>query len=134
MPSRENLKALPDLGEGKALGGIEMFGAEDVIFSYTSQQAAEDGILVKLSALGFNVEPFNYVTNNLLSKGYLGEDEPHLEAIDGLLNEAILIMAHAGKGDWLYSGEIALPSGEMQKIFICQNETGKFTLMLPEDY
>lgn len=36
--------------------------------------------------------------------------------------------------DWFYSGEIELPNGTKQKIFIQQNETGRYTVMLPEDY
>jgi len=36
--------------------------------------------------------------------------------------------------DTFFSGSIELPSGDQQKIFIGQNETGKFTIMLPEDY
>jgi len=36
--------------------------------------------------------------------------------------------------DSFFSGKVELPNGQKQEIFISQNETGKFTLMLPEDY
>jgi hypothetical protein len=38
------------------------------------------------------------------------------------------------KDDWFVSGQIELPSGKKQKVYIAQNETGRYTLMLPEDY
>ena len=36
--------------------------------------------------------------------------------------------------DTFFSGMVELPSGKKQKVFICQNESSKFTIMLPEDY
>jgi hypothetical protein len=38
------------------------------------------------------------------------------------------------KEDWFFDGEIELPSGSRQQVFICMNEIEKFTIMLPEDY
>jgi len=36
--------------------------------------------------------------------------------------------------DWFFSGDVEFPDSQKQQIFIQQNETGWFTLMLPEDY
>jgi hypothetical protein len=36
--------------------------------------------------------------------------------------------------DTFYDGEIELPFGNKQKIFIALNETGRYTIMKPEDY
>jgi hypothetical protein len=38
------------------------------------------------------------------------------------------------RGDSFASGKIELPSGAKQEIYIAQNETGRFTIMLPQDY
>lgn len=51
-----------------------------------------------------------------------------------LLNQALQIIKQGERGDWFYSGKIETPNGLKQKIFIAQNETSKFTIMLPEDY
>ena len=50
-----------------------------------------------------------------------------------LLNQALQIIKKGPKGDWMYSGKIETPNGNKQTIFIQQNETGKFTILLPED-
>jgi hypothetical protein len=36
--------------------------------------------------------------------------------------------------DHFYSGNVRKLNGERIRIFICENETGKYTLMLPSDY
>ena len=78
---------------------------------------------------------FSYVTVNLLSKGYFNEDgSVNLPNILDLLNQAVQIVRRACVQDWFYSGVIELPNGTRQKIFIEQNETGRFTLLLPEDH
>jgi hypothetical protein len=64
-----------------------------------------------------------------------------------LLNQSLAIVrresADFQRHDWLFSGSIELPSGSRQvaldpdligEIFIVQNETGKYTLILPSDY
>ena len=55
-----------------------------------------------------------------------------------LLNQALQIVRKETNNftafDTFFSGSIELPSGDQQKIFIGQNETGKFTIMLPEDH
>jgi len=104
---------------------------------YTSEQATEDGFLFQLN-LKANI-PFSHVTTNLMYQcGYMekdtqGEDHINMTNMTDLLNQALEIMRKS-KPDWFYSGKIELPSGTTQKIFIVQNETGKYTIMLPEDY
>ena len=51
-----------------------------------------------------------------------------------LLNQALHIIKRSGKVDTFYAGKIEVPDGSKQQIFIVQNETGKFTIMAPEDY
>ena len=117
------------------------FEESDIISKYTCKDAEEDGILVDITKLNPRWEKglFNYVTTNLLREGYFKDDkEVNIPNLLDLLKQAFLIVKEKSNNfkefDWLYSGEIELPSGEKQKIFIQQNETGKFTIMLPEDY
>ena len=51
-----------------------------------------------------------------------------------LLAQAARIFSKKPLDDYFVSGIIELPSGRKQKIFIAQNETGRFTAMLPEEY
>ena len=110
------------------------------VFVYTSDQAVEDGILFDITAVNpkWKEGLFNYVTVNLLNSGYLKEDKINIPNLLDLLNQAQQIVKKATNNftafDTFFSGSIELPSGDQQKIFIGQNETGKFTIMLPEDY
>ena len=121
-----------------------LFNDNDVIFKYTSQQAEEDGILLDVTRINpeWNKGIFNYVTTNLLSRGYFNKGETaetiNIANLLDLLNQSLQIVRKESKNftqpDTFYSGMIELPSGDKQKIFIGINETGKFTVMLPEDY
>ena len=51
-----------------------------------------------------------------------------------LISQSLRIFSKKIKDDWFVSGMIELPSGSKQQIFIAQNETGRYTVMLPEDY
>ena len=123
----------------------DLFTDADVIFSYTIDQATRDGILVDLRQINPAWEKglFSHVTTNLLATcGSLNEDrtlnsdgsEQAMPNLVDLLNQSLQIVRRAAGEDWFYSGAIELPSGERQEIFIVQNETGKFTLMIPADY
>ena len=117
----------------------ETFYGEPV-FVYTSDQAVEDGILFDVTALNpeWKKGLFNYVTVNLLNSGYLKDDKINIPNLLDLLNQSQQIVKKATNNftvvDTFFSGSIELPSGAQQKIFIGQNETGKYTIMLPEDY
>ena len=118
---------------------MNLFEQEDVIFTYTSEQATEDGILFDLDQLlkpEFSPKFFlKYITSNLLSKGYENDNhEINLFNITDLIVQAARIFQHKADIDTFISGTIELPSGQKQRIFIAQNETGRFTVMLPEDY
>ena len=110
------------------------------VFVYTSDQAVEDGVLFDITAVNpkWKEGLFNYVTVNLLNSGYLNEDKLNIPNLLDLLNQALQIVKKATNNftafDTFFSGSIELPNGDQQKIFIGQNETGKFTIMLPEDY
>jgi hypothetical protein len=109
---------------------------------YTSEQAIEDGYLLDLDLFkywpingNFETRPLKYVTTGLLAKGYWNSDRtlnnPNMQ---DLIAQSLRVFAKMRKGDYFVSGRIELPSGSKQKIFIAQNETGRFTVMLPEDY
>ncbi|MCF8012747.1 hypothetical protein K9K83_00050 [Candidatus Woesearchaeota archaeon] len=112
----------------------------DEVFSYTAKQAEEDGILFDITNLNKEWKKglFNYVTVNLLQKGYFREQEISIPNILDLLNQALFLVKSKSKNfkdfDHFFSGNIEFPNGDRKEIFICQNETGKFTIMLPEDY
>lgn len=112
----------------------------DLIYSYSSKQAEDDGILFDITQRNpeWKNGLFNYVTTNLLSKGYMKDSEINMPNILDLLNQAREIVKQKSMNfqefDHFYSGPIEFPDGEKQEIFISQNETGKFTIMLPEDY
>jgi hypothetical protein len=122
-----------------------LFKSSDIVFVYTSQEAVEDGILFDLDRiLTINpARPFflKYITTNLLEKGYLNPPkEPAVEStlnipnLKDLLNQAAQIFRRKPADDYFVSGRIELPNGQKQQIFIAENETGRYTAMLPEDY
>ncbi|MBU1028570.1 MAG: hypothetical protein KKF48_05990 [Nanoarchaeota archaeon] len=148
------------------------FEQENVIYSYTSDQAVEDGILFDIDQIlpGKTRTNFflKYVTTGLLSKGYWNDCCKHgvkngnqgtnpkcktceifhqsygnlsclklslnIPNITDLIIQSSQIFKRKPIDDYFISGTIELPSGQKQKIFIAQNETGRFTAMLPEDY
>ena len=118
---------------------MTLFEQKDVIFTYTSEQATEDGILFDLDQFPYvkiNSNFFlKYITSNLLSKGYqIDQHKINIPKIIDFIVQASKIFKRKPKDDTFISGTIELPSGQKQKIFIAQNETGRFTVMLPEDY
>ena len=150
---------------------MSFFEDADIIYTYTSNQAEEDGVLFDLDKLLPKVHPnffLKYITAGLLAKGYWNDRCKHgvkdgdqgknprcktcdvflnctgalsclpsslnIPNIADLINQAAQIFQRKDPEDHFASGTIELPSGEKQKIFIAQNETGRYTAMLPEDY
>ena len=117
-----------------------MFKEEDIIYSYSSKQAEEDGILINIEKINQTWEklPINYITINLMNKGYLENYQVKISNLLDLINQTIYIIKEKSKKDKkiesFYAGIIELPNSEKQEIFIQRNETGKFTIMLPEEY
>ena len=118
-----------------------IFQESDLIIQYTEQQAVEDGFLFDVAQISPEWATkglFNYITSNLLDKGYIQSDKSFVPNIIDLLNQANQIVKRKSNNfkafDHFFSGKIELPSGQKQEIFIQQNATGKFTIMLPEDY
>ena len=117
----------------------EVFSKEDLFSSYLSSEAVEDGFLfdldlaVKQSPLGKSV--FQYITTNLLAKGYWNQDQTiNIPNLRDLLEQSLRVFRKKLLDDYFVSGVIELPSGCKQKIFIAQNESSRYTVMLPEDY
>lgn len=113
----------------------ELFG--EVISKYTSEQGIEDGFLFRIADVkGFEKSPVNIITTNLMDKGYWkqypdGKIELNIPNLKDLL---VAIIKHCSKKqDYFYSLKIELPDGSKQQIYVAQNETGKYTAMLPED-
>lgn len=119
-----------------------IFNEEDKIFIFTSQQAEEDGILFNIEKINpeWKKGIFNFITTNLLSKGYFNEEthKINIPNLLDLLNQSNQIIRKGSNNlkdfDTFFDGDIELPNGKQQQIFIQQNETGKFTIMLPADY
>lgn len=124
-----------------------VFQESDVVFRYTSEQAEDDGILFDVT----NINPkwknglFNYVTTNLMNQGYFTEDKEDICQVNipnllDLLNQSLQIVKkqcekeQEPEPEFMYTGMVELPSGNWQQVFIAQNETGKYTIMLPSDY
>ena len=155
----------------------EFFKPEDVISTYTSNEAVEDGILFDIDIILARKIPdkhffLKYITAGFLEKGYWNdrckngvslkdagtadrcqscptwvifansgnktlpckEKTLNIPNILDLLSQAARIFRKKPADDYFASGRIELPSGDKQKIFIAQNETGRYTAMLPEDY
>jgi hypothetical protein len=104
-----------------------------------SSEAVEDGFLfdldlvVKQSSHGKFV--FQYITANLLAKGYWNQDQTiNIPNLRDLLEQTLRVFRKKPSDDYFVNGVIELPYGNKQKIFIAQNESGRYTVMLPEDY
>jgi hypothetical protein len=113
-----------------------MFIDDKSNFQYTEKDALDDGFLVDITKSNKNWENclFNYISVGLINKGYITKKKYIIPNLMDLIAQAVNIINKTKKEDWFYSGVIELPNGEPEKIFIVQNSTGKFTLMLPEEY
>jgi hypothetical protein len=112
----------------------------ELVSEYTNEQAEQDGILVSIGKIhkGLDKCMFNYITTNLLEKEYIYTRGVNVEGVMDLVAQAFGIVRKASNNfqshDWFYKGEIELPDGRQQEVFICQNDTGRYTIMLPRDY
>lgn len=113
----------------------------EVVSTYSSDEANEDGYLFKITQIPlFKDCLFNYMTNSLFIEGGFQESNENktlIPCLIDLINQCGRIVKKGrlkNPNDWFYSGFVELPTGKKTKIFICQNETGRFTVMLPQDY
>jgi hypothetical protein len=79
--------------------------------------------------------PLQYVTVSLLSKGYFEQDGSlRLPNVIDLRRMSCARIFHKKPVyDYFVSGKIELPNGQKQTVFIEQNDTGRYTIMIPED-
>jgi hypothetical protein len=111
---------------------------EEVVYSYTLEQAEEDGVLVRILGT-WPRSLISHVTASLLCEGYLDENGELRMAnlVDLLLGQAIRSIKarspHETVEDF-YSFDVEFPDGQTRKVFAVRNELGRLTLMLPEDY
>ena len=119
----------------------DFFKHSDIVSMYTSAMAVEDGILLDVGAVreAWSDGLIEYVTTNLIACGY--EDEQGNIIVSSLADllaqaqEILLQDCRRGKPmEWFYSGEIELPAGHTQVIYIELNDEGRYTIMLPEDH
>lgn len=116
------------------------------ISTYTSNEASEDGMLFDIRELDSNWKAgiFTYVTTNLMQEhDYVqrikDSEEINIPNMLDLLNQANEIVRKASDNfkdakEPFYSGNIEIPSGDRQEILIEMNETGNYTILLPEDH
>jgi hypothetical protein len=103
----------------------ELFTEEDLIYTYTDEQAVEDGVLMPVS-----FGEINLVTDGIVhlfsEKGIFS-----IEEFNRFMNEAAgkLSEQRKKKSDWFYSIQI-----DSRNYFIAENGSNGFTLMKPEEY
>jgi hypothetical protein len=112
------------------------FTEEDIVSRYTDEDGIRDGILMKLERDGKPMSRYIKLatTNLLVSCEYMEGDELNIPNVLDLIIQSHSIMINGRTDDWFYSGDIELPSGEKQKVFIEKNNSGGYTVMLPEDH
>lgn len=107
----------------------------EIIFSYTSKEAVEDGILFDLhSVKGCERLPINYITTNLMGKGYFKEDCKGLNIanLQDLIVQCLIALKKRLESDFVELS-VELPSGERETVWMKPNEDNGWTVMLPED-
>lgn len=118
-----------------------IFDDAEIISQYTSKQAENDGYLIRVDLLG---EPrINFFTRNvwqLCIEPYAQQKRSEVpDLVKNLKRAVIHEIIKAGKQvqllpdlkllDWFYSVKV-----NDWEFFLCQNETGSYTLLFPEDY
>ena len=90
---------------------------------------------VYAASIKWDEGPFQYVTSNLaFSKGYLKEGEDvQVANFLGLFRIMGEHMKRTGP-DHFYSTQVEFPDGTRGEVYAVQNESGRYTAMLPEDY
>lgn len=122
------------------------FAGFEVVDTYTTREALEDGVLVDLHAIGkipVYAPVYSYIryaTRSLLSRGYMDPDgggdvfnRPNLA--DLLVQASQGIKRGLAKGEGrLFEFRVEFPDGTRGEVWAAPNEEGTLTLMLPEDY
>src|SRR5665647_1405100 len=79
--------------------------------------------------------PLQFIITGLLAKGYWNPDNTiNVANLRDLIIQSLRVFRKNPLDDYFVSGRIQLPSGSSQKIFIAQNESSRYTAMLPENY
>ncbi len=108
--------------------------AEDVIYSYTDEQAIEDGVLVDVSGLGLSKDGImvTRVTGNLW-KDYSDDANSAKYCIKRILDKSERASgSKPHKGGWNFYVYKDKVSGK--SVWSIVNEWGTLTMMYPEDY
>ncbi|MCH7720389.1 MAG: hypothetical protein IH988_05290 [Planctomycetes bacterium] len=103
----------------------------DLIYSYTADQAVEDGVLVKPNPKAYP----NHLVTNALHHAILEKvgEEGYERAIHVLFLDAALTIMPGDEEEHLWTDGL---EGNVtgKTIWIARNELGGLTLMFPEDY
>jgi hypothetical protein len=127
------------------LDEMEAQTAMPIIYAYTNEMAVDDGVLVDISSLNltFESKPINRITSNLFwqeQKKYPLSDEQltaQLADCDDDQEPVNFDLEAFGK---VIAGQLATAGGSDYlrtlpgPIWLVENETGGWTLMLPSDY
>jgi hypothetical protein len=129
-------------GKPKERSIEDLFDEAEIISVYSDREAVEDGILVPVKELG-KVDPvvarsehlFEYLTSNLCySKGYFLEGVPvqpgHFIDLFKAIGEVMAVMPP----DHFYTAKVDFPDGTRGEVYAVKNNSGKYTIMLSEDY
>lgn len=111
----------------------------EIIHKYTSDEAAADGLLVRVDQYG--PAQINFFTRTVwkLCVEAVESNSNIEEIISKIKAEVILVILKKGRKvrsepqleflDWFYDFEV-----NGWRFFLAQNDTGGYTLMFPEDY
>ena len=112
-----------------------------IVYSYTRDQAIQDGTFIDLSKLtGIEPGPFDLVTRSLLERGYFLESgKIDLNALNMLLKFCTKKLksakqAHPDIKHDIVEHNATLNNREETTLYLVLNETGKYTIMLPFEY
>lgn len=118
----------------------DMFENAEIISRYTSEQAADDGYLVAVDKHG---EPrINFFTRSVCEKcllPYAKKSSDFPDLVRNLKCTVICGIIRAGKKiqlqpDFKFLDTFYEVKINGWKFWLCQNETGSYTLLFPEDY
>lgn len=103
----------------------DLFTEDDIVFTYTDEEAIEDGVLLPVS---FGI--INRVTRSIFDD-FIVNGECDLARFNLFMDKAIkeFDSMRQKKDDWFYKIVI-----DDRAYFICENGSSYFTLMKPEDY
>lgn len=108
-----------------------LFEDTDIVSSYTSEEAVEDGILASTDVMFPNQMKHivSHITSNLIDT-HEYKNAASIMDLCNFIGPKIMM----SKDKEFFDTYVEGPNGNKFKVFVQQNETGRYTVMLPEDY